>query len=488
MIKITACVIVKNEEKCIGRWLDCVANFADEIIVVDTGSEDRTVELVKAHRGKAKLYSFAWTGDFSAAKNYALAQATGNWIVFLDADEYFSAASVANLRNILTGLHPDNRICGVMCRLVNIDTEQNDKFIGATVQVRIFRNIPRLRYYGKVHEALTIPKGKSVELVKELEIIHTGYTASIIRKKIERNLQLLQEKIQENGGQITPRDYRYLMDCYYGLGEYDKSLEYASQAIEQAEAIKDAKDHIYMIKVSSCLFGKKDYAMVVAAFDEAIEACPQVADFLVMKGLYLHDQKNYLEAENCIQAGLQVSAQYQLTPDGVANNLERFLPNAYMVLGFIRNLQGKRAEAEQYFIKGLEIYSYQPRMLRELVRNLQADGLLADDIIVVLNHLYDKHKDARFLADSLRESQGGNVYLYYLHQCTEKNFADEVGSYMAAGRYDAAAVALAGRLEWLYQKGIKAALALQLPLDATLQVVLPEPYRRMWEEEVVRNE
>ena len=480
MIKITACVIVKNEEKCIGRWLESVAGYADEIIVVDTGSTDRTIELVKAQR--AQLYTFPWTGDFSAAKNYALEQATGNWIVFLDADEYFSPATVKNIRSVLTELHPQKNICGVMCRLVNIDTEQNNKFIGATVQVRIFRNTSKLRYYGRVHEALTIPRDKSVELVKEIEIIHTGYTASIVRKKIERNLQLLQEKIQDNGGKITPRDYRYLVDCYYGLGEYEQALGYAEKALQQAEAIKDAKDHIYMMKVSSCLFGEKDYQTVVAAFDEAIEACPQVADFWVMKGLYLHDQKNYLEAEQCIQKGLQQHEQYKLTPDGVANNLERFLPNAYMVLGRIQEMKGKRAEAEQLFIRGLEVQRYQPRLLRELVQSLRADKLPDDDIIVVLNHIYDKKKDARFLADTLRDYLGQAIYLYYLHQCEDKTFADESAGFLAAKRYDAASLAAAERLDWLYRKGIEAAVTLQLPQDSTLQVLLPEHYRQQWQE------
>lgn len=487
MIKISACVIVKNEEKCIGRWLDSVAGFADEIIVVDTGSEDKTVELVKNHVCNVNLYNFAWKGDFSAAKNYALTKAKGNWIVFLDADEYFSASSVVKLRSIVARLNPDIRICGVMCRLVNIDTEQNDKFIGATVQVRIFRNTHRLRYQGKVHEALTIPKGKSVELVKELEIIHTGYNSGIVRKKLERNLNLLKEKIRENNGIVAPRDYRYLMDCYYGLEEYDRALEYAELALHKAEEVKDTKDHIYMIKVSACLFGKKTYSVVTAAFDEAIKACPQVADFLVMKGIYLYEQKNYLEAEQAIREGILQHDKYQLSPASVADNFERFLPNAYMVLGDIMDMKGNRVEAEHFFVQGLEKYPYQVCMLRKLVVNLYADGLSDDDIIVFLNHIYDKKKDGRFLTDSLKGALSGKVYLYYLRQCDTQNLDDEIESYMAAKRYDAVCILMSERLDWLYKRGIKAAIALNLPEDNVLQVFLPERYRQQWQEEVRHN-
>ncbi|MDY4416386.1 glycosyltransferase, partial [Selenomonas sp.] len=82
-IEITACVIVKNEAKNIGAWLACMAQFADEIVVVDTGSTDETTDIVRsfaAHGKRARLYAFPWTGDFSAAKNFALGKAHGNWI------------------------------------------------------------------------------------------------------------------------------------------------------------------------------------------------------------------------------------------------------------------------------------------------------------------------------------------------------------------------------------------------------------------------
>ena len=89
MPKISACVIVKNEEKNLPRWLDSVKRIAEEIVVVDTGSADATVTIAKA--AGAKVYHFAWIDDFAAAKNFALEKATGAWVVFPDADEYFSA-------------------------------------------------------------------------------------------------------------------------------------------------------------------------------------------------------------------------------------------------------------------------------------------------------------------------------------------------------------------------------------------------------------
>ena len=108
MIRISACTIAKNEEKNIRHWVNSVKRFADEIIVVDTGSTDHTREIA-AEEG-AELYEFPWCNDFSAAKNFALDKASGDWIVMLDADEYFDEASQQKLRSILQKYHKQKKI------------------------------------------------------------------------------------------------------------------------------------------------------------------------------------------------------------------------------------------------------------------------------------------------------------------------------------------------------------------------------------------
>ena len=84
-VMVSACVIAKNEERNLPRWLDSMREVADELIVVDTGSTDATVAL--AEQAGARVFHFTWIDDFAAAKNYALDQARGRWILFLDADE-----------------------------------------------------------------------------------------------------------------------------------------------------------------------------------------------------------------------------------------------------------------------------------------------------------------------------------------------------------------------------------------------------------------
>jgi glycosyltransferase involved in cell wall biosynthesis len=98
-------MIVKNEEKNIERALSWGKGVVWEQIVVDTGSEDRTVELAEAMG--AKVFHFPWIDDFSAAKNYAVDQAQGNWIAFLDADEYLTEKDAQKLKKILTKIDND---------------------------------------------------------------------------------------------------------------------------------------------------------------------------------------------------------------------------------------------------------------------------------------------------------------------------------------------------------------------------------------------
>ena len=109
-LRISACVIAKNEAANLGRWLASVQPIADEMIVVDTGSTDATADI--ARQGGARVYAFAWCDDFSAAKNFALDQATGDWVLFLDADEFFAKGSIPRVRPLLERITRDRRIAG----------------------------------------------------------------------------------------------------------------------------------------------------------------------------------------------------------------------------------------------------------------------------------------------------------------------------------------------------------------------------------------
>ena len=124
-IVVSACVIVKNEAENLPRWLAGMRRIADEMIVVDTGSTDDTAAI--AAEAGARVFHFAWRDDFAAAKNFALAQARGRWILFPDADEYFTEESLARISQLLKQGERDSKVAGYLCRLVNIDKDDGEQ-------------------------------------------------------------------------------------------------------------------------------------------------------------------------------------------------------------------------------------------------------------------------------------------------------------------------------------------------------------------------
>lgn len=248
-IRLSQCMIVKNEEQDIVRALSWGKDIMWEQIVVDTGSTDQTVELAQAMG--AKIFYFDWINDFAAAKNYAIGQATGDWIVFLDADEYFLPEDAGKLLTILQELHDSE--CNVLVTGW-IQTDGNDvvlekatngkvswfsstkedgskKLILSGTKAAIFRNLPGLRYRRRIHEELSITNGQLQfsDASENLSILHTGYAqAEINEQKVQRNISLIRQELAEN-----PDDYAMLAcmgDSYSELDDPKESAVWYEQA------------------------------------------------------------------------------------------------------------------------------------------------------------------------------------------------------------------------------------------------------------------
>ena len=223
-VRISQCMIVKNEEKNIEKALSWGKEILWEQIVVDTGSTDKTVEIAK--QMGAKVFFFPWKDDFAAAKNYALQQASGNWIAFLDADETFSKKDAEQLKKLLEKIHKNKEIDFVRCKMLHVKNSESKENIAASCQDRIFRNTPQMQYRYRIHEQLyhkikEIPRGYDAQ--EELVIIHTGYGVEVNREeKGKRNARLLEKELQEN-----PKDgtlLTYLGDAYDMAGKTEEAL------------------------------------------------------------------------------------------------------------------------------------------------------------------------------------------------------------------------------------------------------------------------
>lgn len=483
MMKISACAIVRNEEKNIGRWLENMKQVADEVVVVDTGSEDHTVEIVQA--AGASVYFFAWCDDFAAAKNYALSKATGDWILFLDADEYFSKESISQLRPLLKRMDVHRDIWGIFCRLINVDADDGNRFSTAVIQLRIFRNLSVLRYQGRIHEVLDIPKQKKIELVKELTIYHTGYSSHIIKEKLKRNLKILTERIRQSGGQKSLQDERYLMDIWYGLGKPEKAVEAARRIIDQAGDNAALTGRAYETWASVWIEQGHEEAETLGCLDAAMKACPVRAEFPLMKGLYLYGHKDYLKAEACLKQGLELHETYSMDVTGISDNAERLLPTVEWRLAGLALLRFDDEGAQDHFLRGLRQFPYHRGLFHSFWSYLRRQEISDADCIQILNQLYDKQQDAGFLSDMLADDDS-SVYLYYARMVGRR--PDVVTQYLAAGRFEAAAEMVSQGLERCCRLGIWAAQHGQEEVRNMLPVLLPPAYQDVWKQLSGENE
>ena len=184
LITISLCMIVKNEEKVLGRCLKAARSFADEIILVDTGSQDRTREIGNEYG--ARVYEYEWKDDFAAARNEAFSKAVMDYCMWLDADDVVTEENREKILNLKKKLEPDTDM--VMMRYsVSEDSQGNSLF--SYYRERLVRNGKGFLWEGRVHEAI-VPSGKVI--YSDIVISHRKEGAG----DSDRNLRIYEKMIR----------------------------------------------------------------------------------------------------------------------------------------------------------------------------------------------------------------------------------------------------------------------------------------------------
>ena len=217
-MKISLCMIAKNEEDCIAESLNSVKDLVDEMIVVDNGSTDHTKEIAK--KCGATVFDHTWKEDFSEARNFALEKAKGEWILILDADEVIAKKDHDRIRKLIEnkdieGYIPLIRTYTAERRLndwyASDDYEECKNYPGYFIEqpLRLFRNKKEYRFTGNVHESVTpsIEKASGKLGICQVPIHHYGN----VRKKDQMDekqqnyTHLCEEQLKKNPEDVKPR-------------------------------------------------------------------------------------------------------------------------------------------------------------------------------------------------------------------------------------------------------------------------------------------
>ena len=196
-LRLSLCMIVRNNETTIGPALESIKPWVDEMIVVDTGSTDATPDICR-NLG-ARVEHFAWCDDFSAARNESLKYATGEWIFWMDSDDTIPEDCGRRLRELADGEHPPSRLGYVM--QVHCPSAEHSDDMTVVDHVKLFRNRPDLRFEHRIHEQI-LPAisraGGDVEFT-DLYVVHSGsdHSAEGRQRKLERDYKLLRLDLQE---------------------------------------------------------------------------------------------------------------------------------------------------------------------------------------------------------------------------------------------------------------------------------------------------
>ncbi|MBL8029594.1 MAG: glycosyltransferase [Fibrobacteres bacterium] len=352
---LSVCFIVKNEKARLPLILKDVSQFADEIIVVDTGSTDGTAEIAASHG--AKVSQFVWCDDFAAARNASLNAASGKWILWLDADDRISLDEGRAIKSLVVESTPSNAFT---LEIINTSADGRPS---SFLQLRLFPNDKRLRFEGRIHESVAAAAKKARFNITPagIKIIHTGYeTAAARAQKMERNMALLIRELEKEPNNIS---HRYLIA---GSLAVDGRMEEAVLHYEKIAANPGAYEQQADVLVRSLVAlakwnnqsgrfaaGEQWARKAVSYRDNDMEAQYELARALTGRG----DIRFAYEA---VHAGL--SCQPYIS--SVVVDFICVRAALYELALQLANHAQKHLEAGEWLRKGIEELPYSPEMVR----------------------------------------------------------------------------------------------------------------------------
>ncbi|AFY56810.1 glycosyl transferase [Rivularia sp. PCC 7116] len=388
-MKISLCMIVKDEESTLSKCLSSAKKFVNEIVILDTGSTDKTVKIAKGYG--AKIHHFEWCNDFSAARNEALKHVTGDWVLILDADETLAPEMIPTIRE---AVQTEEYL------LINLVREE----IGArqspySMVSRLFRNHPDI-HFSRPYHAL-VDDSVSEILVKEphwqigyiqgIAILHSGYQQSEIsnKNKLERAKVGMEEFFANNP------DDAYICSklgaLYIDLGKITESIQLLSKGVSVESENSDILYELYY-HLGIAYSRLKNYQQAIAHY----QAATKLPIYPILKlgaynnlGSLLKEKGDLNGAKKAYETTLKIDPSFI---------------SGYYNLGMTYKAMGLFKDAIAAYVKAIDLNPNYAQAYQNLGVVLLKAGYV-DDSLTAFKEAIDLHvkQNNHFAAEQLRK-------------------------------------------------------------------------------------
>ncbi|QTL96749.1 glycosyltransferase [Iocasia frigidifontis] len=345
---LSICMIVRDEEDYLPDCLDSIAELADELIVVDTGSTDQTLNIAESYG--ARIFQIDWEHNFAVARNYSLARASGDWIFVLDADERLPLKFHSRVRGLLKKAL-ENNIAGWLVQIKNYygSVKSGDYVLDSAC--RIFRNQVEYRYSSPLHEEMSqvIQENdpEAVILKTDIYLEHLGYLDQLVsgKRKSRRNTLILEKALKK-----APCDpfliYAYGTELFQ-QNNYQGALQYYKKITANLAELSFGADLLY--KTVTALLQQEEYIKGMNLLKKGLKLFPDFQALWFVKGEYHLRCNEFKKAIAAYHSCLQLN-----------NNNNKFLEinglssfRTYHALARVYEMMGEDSKAIDYYLQAL---------------------------------------------------------------------------------------------------------------------------------------
>ena len=362
MASISLCMIVKNEEQNLAACLDSVKGLVDEIIIVDTGSTDGTVDLARRHTDN--IYFFEWMDDFSAARNFSLSKATCDYLMWLDADDVIEEVNHGEFLKLKENLH----MFDIVVMKYHIGHNEQGEVIKISSRERVFKGQNSFRFEGAVHERIPLTDKNTKIEISDIFVTHTKNVLDdkIRATSLARNFSILDRAVKS--GSYSARDLYYYATMLAGKDEAG-ALPYLLEFVDNPGRMEFTGIMAYLCLHNIYLnYGEINKALKILTDYEHRNS--HMSEYYCALGDFYHKRMN--ETQNAIAAFKKALSCDSVTPSGfkTANSPEYYYYIPRLRLGELYVSLNRFEEAVEHY-RHADSYPHDNQALPQLIEALE---------------------------------------------------------------------------------------------------------------------